>query len=101
MTEPSSEPSGQPDSGPSVGRAKVRSVGRVRRRSDRVRGAAPRPDVSTRHLQRPDATAPIFVDGSGRRGRRLRRVAYWVIAVVLVVLALWWVSQASVATELH
>ncbi len=46
-------------------------------------------------------TAPIFVDGSGRRGRRLRRIAYWVIGVALVLLALWWVAQASVAAELH
>jgi hypothetical protein len=105
MTEPGSEPSGQPDREPdgesAVGRAKVRNVGRVRRGADRVRGAAPPPDPSTRFLQRPDVTAPIFVDGSGRRGRRLRRVAYWIIAVVLVLLALWWVSQASIAAELH
>jgi hypothetical protein len=105
MTEPGSEPSGQPDDGAdggsAVGRAKVRSVGRVRRGSKPVRAAVPRPDPSTRYLQRPDTTAPIFVDGSGRRGRRLRRVVYWVIAVVLVLLALWWLSQASVATELH
>jgi hypothetical protein len=52
-------------------------------------------------MARPDITAPIFVDGSGRRGRRLRRVAYGLIAVALVLLALWWLSQVLLATAIR
>lgn len=52
--------------------------------------------MSTQYVQLPDATAPIFVDRSGRRGRRLRRVAYWLVAIALVLLALWWLSQVFV-----
>jgi hypothetical protein len=73
-----------------VGRAKPR---RPRRR---IRAVAPRPDVSTREIHRPEATAPIFLDQSGRRGRRLRRTAYWLVAVALVLLALLWLSQVFV-----
>lgn len=44
-------------------------------------------------LQPPDVTGAIFVDGSGRRGRRLRRVAYALVVVVLLLLAAFWVLQ--------
>jgi hypothetical protein len=52
-------------------------------------------------FERPDPTAPIFVDGSGRRGRWLRRTAYWLVALVLVLLALWWLSQVFVVRGIH
>jgi hypothetical protein len=51
--------------------------------------------VSTRRIELPDATAAIFVDHSGRRGRRLRRVAYGAVLLVLVLLALFWLSQGA------
>jgi hypothetical protein len=47
-------------------------------------------------IRRPEQTAPIFLDRSGRRARRLRRVAYWCIGIVLVLLAVLWLSQAFV-----
>jgi hypothetical protein len=47
-------------------------------------------------IHRPEHTAPIFLDRSGRRGRRLRRAAYWCIGVALVLLAVLWLSQAFV-----
>lgn len=52
--------------------------------------------MSTRLIRRPDQTAPIFLDRSGRRGRRLRRAAYWCIGVALVLLAVLWLSQVFV-----
>jgi hypothetical protein len=93
MTEPASP--GPLDVGHRrpIGRARVSRATRPRRVSRPVRGRAPRPDVSTRTLHRPDPTAQVFLDGSGRRGRRLRRVAYWLIAVALLLLALLWLSQ--------
>jgi hypothetical protein len=44
-------------------------------------------------FERPDPTAPIFVDNSGRRRRRLRRLTYLICALILVLVALWWFSQ--------
>jgi hypothetical protein len=69
-----------------------------RRRSGRrgtVRGVADKPDVSTRAIRLPEATAAVFVDRSGRRGHRLRRVVYVVIVAALVLLALLWLSQSA------
>lgn len=80
-----------------VGRARVRTAAQPRRASSQVRGKAPRPDVSTRVFDQPDPTAAVFVDGSGQRGRRLRRTAYWLVGIALTVLALWWLSQLFVA----
>src|SRR5262245_44997772 len=101
---------GQLDAGQekSIGRARVpatrprRTTGprraSGRRRAQRpARGTAPPPGVATRVYEQPDPTAPIFVDGSGRRGRRLRRTAYWLIVLTLALLALWWFSQAFLA----
>ncbi|BCB89406.1 hypothetical protein Psuf_067190 [Phytohabitans suffuscus] len=82
-----------------VGRAPVnRVVARAKpyRPSRPVRGVAPQPDVSTRLIQRLDVTAPVFLDRSGRRGRRLRRTTYWLVAVSLIMLALLWLSQVLV-----
>jgi hypothetical protein len=97
MTEPASP--GPPDVGRRrpVGRARARTVARPRRVSRPARGTAPPPDVSTRVFHQPDPTAAVFVDKSGRRGRRLRRTAYWLIALALMLLALWWLSQAFLA----
>ncbi|MGY0003975.1 hypothetical protein [Micromonospora sp. I033] len=50
-------------------------------------------DAATAVLQPPDVTGAIFVDGSGRRARRLLRVAYVLVAVLLVLLAAFWLLQ--------
>ncbi|GIF66988.1 hypothetical protein Ais01nite_50230 [Asanoa ishikariensis] len=64
--------------------------------SGTVRGRADKPDVATQAIRLPDATQAIFVDRSGRRGRRLRWTAYAVLLLVLVLLALLWLSQVAV-----
>jgi hypothetical protein len=83
-----------------VGR--VRVPGRVRGgRRDRVgvdgvaRGVAVKPDVSTQLIQPPDLTSAIFVDRSGRRARRLRRVVYALVMLALLLLGLLWLSQGA------
>jgi hypothetical protein len=82
-------------------RGRVRIPSRTRPRIQRpdrlatIRAVAGKPDVSTRRIELPDATAAIFVDHSGRRGRRLRRVAYGAVLLVLVLLALFWLSQGA------
>ncbi|MGW4292951.1 hypothetical protein ACWEH1_07845 [Micromonospora chersina] len=50
-------------------------------------------EPATEMLQPPDVTGAIFVDGSGRRARRLSRVAYALVAVLLVLLAAFWLLQ--------
>jgi hypothetical protein len=74
-----------------VGRAPVRRpVGKAR--VDRAVAVAPAPHmlrtspIAPKHEPPP----PVFVDSSGRRMRRLRRLAYAIgIAAVLLVAALW------------
>jgi hypothetical protein len=44
----------------------------------------------------PEATSPVFVDHSGRRARTLRRIVYGLVLFALALLALLWLSQASV-----
>lgn len=61
-----------------------------------ARGVAEPMDPSTRPVPMPDATAPVFVDHSGRRGRVLRRIVYGIVVVAMALLALLWLSQASV-----
>lgn len=92
---------------PGMGRVVARArVGRVSSSSDVDGGGdaavasasvAPAPEESleaaTSMLQPPDVTGAIFVDGSGRRGPRLRRVAYALVVVVLLLLAAFWVLQ--------
>ncbi|WP_144022891.1 hypothetical protein [Asanoa hainanensis] len=64
--------------------------------SSAVRGRADKPDVATRRIRMPDATQAIFVDRSGRRGRRLRWTAYALLLLVVLLLALLWLSQVAV-----
>ncbi|SNT64873.1 hypothetical protein SAMN05421812_118129 [Asanoa hainanensis] len=61
-----------------------------------MRGRADKPDVATRRIRMPDATQAIFVDRSGRRGRRLRWTAYALLLLVVLLLALLWLSQVAV-----
>jgi type VI protein secretion system component VasK len=49
-------------------------------------------DPSTQVLHVDPPTAAVFVDRSGRRSRRLRRAAYWLVALALVLLALVWLA---------
>jgi hypothetical protein len=81
-----------------VGRARTNDPARLDAprpiTSSSVRGRADKPDVATRKIRPPDATQAIFVDHSGRRGRRLRRTAYALLLLVLVLLALLWLSTA-------
>jgi hypothetical protein len=93
MTEPASPAPVDTEGRRPIGRARARTFARPRRASRAIRGTAPKPDVSTRMFHRPEPTGPIFVDRSGRRARRLRHIAYWLVVVALVVLALWWLSQ--------
>ncbi|MGW5667583.1 hypothetical protein [Micromonospora sp. NPDC003776] len=90
--------------GPAVGRVVARArVGHTTSSSQvdgsgRAVTSAPPPsaepvDAATSMLQPPDITGAIFVDRSGRRGRRLRRVAYALVLVVLLLLAAFWVLQ--------
>ena len=73
-----------------------RFVGRART-GDPIRLDAPRPTTSGTvrgRAEKPDvATQAIFVDRTGRRGRRLRWTAYAVLLLILVLLALLWLSQ--------
>jgi hypothetical protein len=61
-----------------------------------ARGVAPPIDTSTRAVPAPELTAPVFVDHSGRRARVLRRIVYCLVVIALALLALLWLSQASV-----
>ncbi|MEU9824640.1 hypothetical protein [Micromonospora chersina] len=58
-----------------------------------VAGHAEPLEPATEMIQPPDVTGAIFVDGSGRRGRRLRRATYVLVAVLLVLLAAFWLLQ--------
>ncbi|RZU75658.1 hypothetical protein EV384_4212 [Micromonospora kangleipakensis] len=68
-----------------------------------VRGVAPLPDPAdgagiegaTQLLQAPDVTAAIFVDGSGRRARTLRRVVSAVVLLALLLIVALWASQGA------
>lgn len=85
-----------------MGRARVdRVVARAKlpRPPRPVRGVAPKPDVSTKVIHRPEVTAPIFLDRSGRRARRLRRTAFWLILAALILLAVLWLSQVFVVAS--
>jgi hypothetical protein len=72
-----------------------RPVGRAR--VGRVVGRAKRPDVEHTSVLRLDPDpSPVFVDPSGTRRRRLRRLAYLLGGVVVVALLVVWLSQFAV-----
>jgi hypothetical protein len=77
-----------------VGRAPVtRHVGRAR--LGRARGVAATPDRAGTEVVPlgVEPAPPVFVDSSGRRRRRLRRLTYLVGFALLVALVLLWLSQ--------
>ena len=45
-----------------------------------------------------EPTPPVFADPSGVRRRRMRRVSYIVVTVLVVLLVAFWLSQLSVNT---
>ena len=49
--------------------------------------------AKTSVIKPPSEDPPVFVDGSGTRRRRLRRLAYVIGAVLVLALALVWLSQ--------
>src|SRR5690349_22696253 len=49
--------------------------------------------AKTSLIKPPSEDRPVFVDASGTRRRRLRRLAYLIGAILLLALALLWVSQ--------
>jgi hypothetical protein len=61
----------------------------------RAVGKAPLPENAVTNVIRTDAPskAPVFVDPSGRRRRRVRKVAYGIGVALLVVLLAVWISQ--------
>ena len=50
-------------------------------------------DDATALLRPPDVTAAIVVDGSGRRGRWLRRTVYVLVAFALLLILVFWIVQ--------
>ncbi|MFC4148735.1 hypothetical protein ACFO0M_20970 [Micromonospora mangrovi] len=50
-------------------------------------------DGATALIQPPDVTAAIFVDGSGRRGRLLRRTVWTLVALALLLVVAFWIVQ--------
>jgi hypothetical protein len=60
----------------------------------RAVGVARTPDrAPTDMLEINPADPPVFVDASGRRRRKLRRLAYAIGAALLLALAVLWLSQ--------
>ena len=55
--------------------------------------APPLERAKTSIIKHSDETPPVFVDLSGARRRRLRRIAYLIGAVLVLVLGLLWFSQ--------
>lgn len=79
-----------------VGRAEVRRhVGRAAVR--RIVAAAPVPQAIRTHVLKvgDEPRPPVFVDSSGRRKRRLRRLAYALCVAALLLVAVLWLSQAG------
>ena len=66
-----------------------------RARLGQARGRAPTPDRAATAVVRvgPEPGAPVFVDPSGTRRRRLRPFMYALIAAILLALLVLWLSQ--------
>lgn len=76
-----------------MARVRVRRAAPDRaRQNGAARGVANPPDPSTQVLHVDPPTAAVFVDRSGRRSRRVRRMAYWLVALALVLVALVWLA---------
>jgi hypothetical protein len=86
---------GVPDEPQHIGRAPVRPPSRGRARVGHAIGKAATPENAVTNIIRTDASskAPVFVDPSGRRRRRVRKLAYGIGVAFLVVLIAVWVSQ--------
>jgi hypothetical protein len=71
----------------------VRPTGRAK--VGRAVGRAASPERAPTGLVNigPDHPLPVFVDPSGARRRRLRRLAFMVLAAVLLVVLVLWASQ--------
>lgn len=70
----------------------TRQAGRARV-GQAIGKAPPNERAKTSIIKPSDKTQPVFVDLSGARRRRLRRIAYLVGAVLVLVLVLLWFSQ--------
>jgi hypothetical protein len=75
------------------GRAKPKPLGRARVGS--AMGVARTPERAHTRVLRTDKAprSAVFVDDTGRRSRRLRRWAYAIGALLIVLIALLWFSQ--------
>lgn len=77
-----------------VGRVRSRPLGRARvGRSVGVARTPERARTEVLGVAAPAHRTQVFVDDSGRRGRRLRRVVLVLVALVLVLVAVLWLSQ--------
>lgn len=52
-------------------------------------------EAATDMLESPEETGAIFVDRSGRRGRHLRRAAYSLVALALMLIVAFWVLEGA------
>jgi len=77
--------SGTPEAHRPVGRARV----------DRAVGKAPLPERAPTSVMRvgPLRPPPVFVDPSGARRKRVRRIAYLAGALLVLALLVFWLSQ--------
>src|SRR5262245_34796814 len=85
-----------PDEAP-VGRARVSRPLRGRARVGRPRGTARLPERAVTEIIRRDGDEPppVFVDPSGARRRRVRRTAYAIGVLLVLLLLVIWGSQLT------
>jgi hypothetical protein len=76
-----------PTTGKAAGKAGRARVGQAVGKSPPIERA------KTSVIKPPSDDLPVFVDASGTRRRRLRRLAYVIGAVLVLALALLWLSQ--------
>jgi hypothetical protein len=72
----------------------ARNAGRARI-GQAVGKSPPVERAKTNVIKPPTEDRPVFVDPSGMRRRRLRRLAYLIGAILVLALVLVWVSQVS------